>query len=364
MKLAEGFEKISKEIILIRPKIGFGLGGAEGHAGEVALRLLKRGYKVSILAHKISFPKEIQRKLNFYHVPLLGFGSVPKHLLFYLQAKKILSQIQRATIINFSRCPVASDLFIMCDPLVSYLFEQRKITLKNIRPRYRILHYLEKKTLQRAKKIISIFTLGKDLVESFYPEVYEKVVVCRRGLDKERFNPEVKKNRDIFRERWGFGSEDFLLLFIGLDAIRKGLDLLLKILPHLPERVKLMVVGIEGKSTDRIYFFGKRKDVETFYAMADLFVLPTLYDPGALATLEALSCGTPVITTPFDGTSELITTGVNGFVISRDASSFKGAILKSMEFKFDPQKVAESVKELTWDNYVDCLINHINDALP
>jgi len=93
--------------------------------------------------------------------------------------------------------------------------------------------------------------------------------------------------------------------------------------------------------------------------MADLFVLPTMYDPGALATLEALATGTPVITTPYEGTSEFIKEGINGFVVERNESALRSAILKAIGHSFDPFKIYESIKHLTWDNYVDCLISHL-----
>ncbi|MDM7202913.1 MAG: hypothetical protein P3W84_001615, partial [Thermodesulfobacteriaceae bacterium] len=79
-----------KKILLLRPKVGFHLGGAESHAAEVAVRLIKRGYKVGIIAHKISFPEEYLKELEFYPIKILGFGSILKQLLFISQVKSLL----------------------------------------------------------------------------------------------------------------------------------------------------------------------------------------------------------------------------------------------------------------------------------
>jgi UDP-glucose:(heptosyl)LPS alpha-1,3-glucosyltransferase len=49
-------------------------------------------------------------------------------------------------------------------------------------------------------------------------------------------------------------------------------------------------------------------------AHASLFILPTLEDLFSLTVLEAMACGCPVITTPFNGARELVTEGENGWL--------------------------------------------------
>ena len=53
------------------------------------------------------------------------------------------------------------------------------------------------------------------------------------------------------------------------------------------------------------------------YAAADVFLLPTLYDPFANVTLEALAAGLPVITSAQNGASEILQNEVNGFILPR-----------------------------------------------
>ena len=55
--------------------------------------------------------------------------------------------------------------------------------------------------------------------------------------------------------------------------------------------------------------------VEEAYAGADLYVLPTYYDPFGFSCLEALACGLPVVTTSFAGASEILEEGRTGIVI-------------------------------------------------
>ncbi len=66
---------------------------------------------------------------------------------------------------------------------------------------------------------------------------------------------------------------------------------------------------------ERVQFLGSRTDVSELYLAADVCVLPTYNDPCSRTVLEALSFGLPCITTAYDGSSECIRDGEQGFVI-------------------------------------------------
>jgi UDP-glucose:(heptosyl)LPS alpha-1,3-glucosyltransferase len=56
-------------------------------------------------------------------------------------------------------------------------------------------------------------------------------------------------------------------------------------------------------------------EVERLYAAADVLVHPTRWDACSLATIEAMACGLPVVTTAANGAADLITDGTDGYVI-------------------------------------------------
>ena len=64
-------------------------------------------------------------------------------------------------------------------------------------------------------------------------------------------------------------------------------------------------------------FLGPVKDMPPLLAAADVFILPTIYDPFSNACLEALAAGLPVITTAQNGFSEIIESGLEGEVIAQ-----------------------------------------------
>jgi UDP-glucose:(heptosyl)LPS alpha-1,3-glucosyltransferase len=72
---------------------------------------------------------------------------------------------------------------------------------------------------------------------------------------------------------------------------------------------------------DRIRWIGTSPAIEEYYGAADVLVHPTAYDPCSLVVLEAMASGLPVITTRQNGAGELITDGVEGYVLDRGEAS-------------------------------------------
>jgi UDP-glucose:(heptosyl)LPS alpha-1,3-glucosyltransferase len=123
------------------------------------------------------------------------------------------------------------------------------------------------------------------------------------------------------------------VLLVGNDWLNKGVPVLLKALALLPDSpVRLLVVsredsaparsmasslGVEG----RVQFLPPRKDVEFYYAAADAYAGPSLEDTFALPPAEAMACGLPVIVSSANGTSEIITNGVNGLILGDPADA-------------------------------------------
>ena len=96
--------------------------------------------------------------------------------------------------------------------------------------------------------------------------------------------------------------------------------------------MKLLVAGRgeeEKFTSSRVQFLGVLDDMPSLYRAADVFLLPTIYDPFSNACLEALAAGLPVITTAANGFAEIIENGVHGNVIEdpRDTGAIRDALL-------------------------------------
>ena len=157
-----------------------------------------------------------------------------------------------------------------------------------------------------------------------------EVVVVHNGVDVERFHPRRRATEgEALRRTLGLEPRHLVVLFLGTGYGRKGLGRAIEAfaraaVPH-PE-ARLVVVGFDvalGRYRalaaargigDRCLFLGGRGDAEACFAAADLYVLPTRYDPFANATLEALASGLPVLTSDANGAAELMTPGREGEV--------------------------------------------------
>jgi glycosyltransferase involved in cell wall biosynthesis len=204
-------------------------------------------------------------------------------------------------------------------------------------------------------------------LEGFYGRKGELPVVYS-GLDQEIFNPRARmKLRENARREIRLKGERTALLLIGNDWQNKGLPVLLETLVLLDDlTICLMIVGRDNPSPfrkyidenhlqERVIFLPPRRDVEYYYAAADIYVGPSREDAFGQPPAEAMACGLPVITTITCGVSELITDGVDGMVL-RDPLNTQELAAKIRQLHQNPEmrkrlgeRAAETARRLTWD---------------
>lgn len=82
---------------------------------------------------------------------------------------------------------------------------------------------------------------------------------------------------------------------------------------------------------DRVHIIGYVPDklMKPYYQQAQLFVLPSLFEPFGMTTLEAMACGTPIIASKFGGIRNVVTHGEDGLLINpQDPEEFANAIIR------------------------------------
>ncbi len=178
--------------------------------------------------------------------------------------------------------------------------------------------------------------------EYYYGIPSEAIRVVRSAIDPARFVADDRfKRRHAERGRWMVFPEETVGLFVAMNYRLKGLAPLLHALRFVPRDrpFTLVVVGHPNfrryqkiaeqlKVDDRVRFLGHRDDPRDCYFGADFLVHPTFYDPCSLVALEALACGLPVITSKYNGASELLAPPTDGIVIDdpHDAQSLGAAM--------------------------------------
>jgi len=192
-----------------------------------------------------------------------------------------------------------------------------------------------------ARRVIANSRMVKDEIVRFYGYPAENIDVVYTGVPLELFR-EVS-DREKTRESLGLAKDEIVVLFAGSGWERKGLRFALDAIEAQGAKVKLLVAGRgepEKFSSSWAKFLGVVRDMPSLYRAADIFLLPTFYDPFSNACLEALAAGLPIITTKANGFSEIIESGRHGSVIDdpRDVA----AISAALQFWADPARRAQA----------------------
>jgi glycosyltransferase involved in cell wall biosynthesis/GT2 family glycosyltransferase len=159
------------------------------------------------------------------------------------------------------------------------------------------------------------------------------------GVDIERFRPDPERRRAVRSEELE-RLEDVVALFVGGDWDRKGLEFAihgLAVARNRDARLTLWVVGTgdEGRFArlaahhgvaELVRFFGPRTDTERFYAAADIFVLPTMYETFCLAAYEAAASGLPIVATRVSGITDLVGADEAGVLVDRTGEAVGQAL--------------------------------------
>lgn len=183
------------------------------------------------------------------------------------------------------------------------------------------LNYEKKKSLFTSVKNMTIVTPSKwlaNLVKESFLNKY-KVEVINNGIDLDIFKP-TKSN---FREKYNLNDKFLILGVASVWSEKKGLNYFAKLEEMLSEDYKIILVGVNDKQIKElpeniltIKRTNNTKELAEIYSAVDVFVNPTLEDNFPTTNLEALACGTLIITFDTGGSRETLNGGC-GIVIEK-----------------------------------------------
>lgn len=196
----------------------------------------------------------------------------------------------------------------------------------------------------------------------------ERLVVIPNGVRTDkRINPAAAdKLRTQILAQPGISKshEPILMLFLANNFRLKGLVPLIKAMSIAAsdDRAKdcYLIVAGAGRSgkyrhlasrlgiEDRIVFLGPVRHIQNLLSIIDVAVLPTFYDPSSRFTLEAIAAGKPVITTAFNGATDLFDDGRHAKIIEspNDTTALADAIL----YFCDRNNIQSASTAITEDN--------------
>ena len=274
---------------------------------------------------------------------------------------KFLPSWLRAILFNFQVCLTKSSKFyfsldrIACPDIYRAGDGVHKVFLSiEKKSRTNLLHpiylFLERKCFNKAKHIIANSQMVKNDIVSTYKINPKKISVIHNGIEIKKFN--YQKSFDKLSNEFSIKKDQKILLYVGSGFKRKGVKEFLQIISKLRNLdIKAFVIGKEKdieyyqelslklKIDDRVIFTGPREDVDDFYTISDIFLLPTHYEPFSNVVLEAMGFENAVFTTKQNGASEVL----DSSFIMNNPSDF--SIISAIEELFNNPSKLENIKK-------------------
>lgn len=174
-----------------------------------------------------------------------------------------------------------------------------------------------------------------DLVKQSFLKDYPAVVV-NNGIDLDVFKP----TESDFRKKYGLEDKKIVLGVSFAWGERKGLDVFVNLASRLPENYKIVLVGTDKNVDDSlpdniisIHRTQNQSELAEIYSAADVFANPTREENYPTVNMEALACGTPVVTFRTGGSPEIIDDTCGSVVAYNDKDAMLAEILRVCEEK-------------------------------
>jgi glycosyltransferase involved in cell wall biosynthesis len=199
--------------------------------------------------------------------------------------------------------------------------------------------YLAQK-IAAADFIICISNFARSQLMMLSPHIFwNKFIVSRLGVDPQLFSPPPEKT----------AKEFFDILCVGRLTPAKGQHILIDAVERLTQqgrRVRLRLLGsgpdeaslrkrvAQNRIVDYVIFEGAMNQdrIRTFYAVADLFCLPSFAEGLPVVLMEAMAMGIPCVSTQITGIPELIRNGTDGLLVApSDLDALVEALAKLMD---------------------------------
>jgi glycosyltransferase involved in cell wall biosynthesis len=153
----------------------------------------------------------------------------------------------------------------------------------------------------------------------------DRTSIVYNGIEVDKFSSPL--DRVIARKIFNLDPTEFVFGNVGRLHEQKGHKFLLQAFAKITNRAQLIIIG-EGRLrdqlkiladqleiSDRVSFLGARADICEFLSAINVFIMPSLWEGQPIALLEALAIGKPCIASAVDGIPEIITDGINGYLV-------------------------------------------------
>jgi UDP-glucose:(heptosyl)LPS alpha-1,3-glucosyltransferase len=356
-------------------------GGGERQISYLIEGLLAQGHAVHLFGRQPPATERLEG-LTYHEVPLIPVPRAFRAVGFALLVRAALRRTDLAVVQSFDRT-LGQEIYRAGEGVHREWLQHKRRSLSTIARGWshlslfdHVMLALERRVFSETPMIVANSQRGQDEITRHYGIARARMRTIYNGVDTDRFHVGVRHRfREGQRAAWGVSADDLVLLYIGSGFHRKGLGSIIEALGELRRRglthVRLVAVGKgylapyqrlaqQVSVTELVRFEGHRTEVERYYAGADLFVLPTRYDPFANTCLEAMACGLPVVTTGANGAAELLQNGVNGYVVGDipSAETLAEVLLQTLRSREQRRAMGEAARRTACEYPLSRALTH------
>jgi glycogen(starch) synthase len=199
-------------------------------------------------------------------------------------------------------------------------------------------------------------------LRSYFEVPDDKLLVIPNGIESGRFSHLLRRDLHSFRDEWA-APDERLVFYVGRMQYEKGLHLLVEAADRIlarGDRVKFVMAGrgsmlaplrqrvAELGLSDRVLLPGYVSDQvrDKLYAVADVAVFPSLYEPFGIVALEAMAARCPVIVSNVGGLGEVVENHQTGIKIP---SYDLNVLVDSIEYVLHHPEVARACAERAYE---------------
>lgn len=329
-------------LVVVSPSPG--RGGAEEYALTIATAARARGWQVVAALPSTDGTRSMAADLTDAGVPVRALpcidpwsgGSSPgaRDLLTATCATAGLLRRARPDVVHvtlawpgFGRPSILAPAVLGIPAVVVFQLVPEVIDLPWPAMVYRAIH-------ARQQRWVAVSERGRLALARRVGLAPPEIAVVHNGVGREIGHAISADERERLRARLrsseGLGAESRVVLAVGrLDAQKAHADLIRAMAPlfgsnrdvHLliagdgPERHRLDELLADTGADRHVRLLGRRSDVPSLLAAADLFAFPSHYEGLPFALIEAMAAGLPLVTAGFPGVEEVVRDGVDGTVV-------------------------------------------------
>ena len=303
----------------------FPYGGLEKDFLEIAKELLERNINIKVLTR--TWQGHRPSGLDIIELQTSGLTNYSRNKNFFKKANKALKKIKPDLIFGFNKMP-GLDIYLAADTCFKY-FSKRKNPLYKYLPRHKAFIEYETAVFGRKTNTKSLI-LNKKQGNEFsleYSTDESKLVLIPPGLSSSWKKP--VEGSDL-RSQLNLNDSSTLLLFVGSDYQRKGLDRSIKALSNClnegNEDIYLIVAGDDKEKQflnlaqnlgagNKVIFLGPSDDIAEIMSSCDLLIHPAREEAAGNVIIESLVSELPVITSEQVGFASYVKEYEAGIVI-------------------------------------------------